>query len=55
MNRPGINKMEENDMSTDRSLRDFIKEMLIAFIGGGSIGLVVLIVVLAIVEYLKHK
>jgi hypothetical protein len=53
MNRPEINKTEDNDMSTDRSSRDFIKEMLIAFIGGGSLGLVVLIVVLVIVEHYK--
>jgi hypothetical protein len=30
-----------------------IKEMLIAFIGGGSLGLVVLVVTIAVVEYLK--
>ncbi|MGO9314152.1 MAG: hypothetical protein ACLQDI_15630 [Syntrophobacteraceae bacterium] len=29
------------------------KEMLIAFIGGGSLGLVVLVVAIAVVEYLK--
>jgi len=40
-------------MNSDRSMYDFIKEMLIAFIGGGSLGLVVLIVVLAIVEHFK--
>ena len=31
----------------------FIKEMLISFIGGGSLGLVVLVVAIAVVEYLK--
>lgn len=41
-------------MSTDRSFRDFIKEMLIAFIGGGSLGLAVLIVVLSLVEHFKQ-
>ncbi len=29
------------------------KEMLIAFIGGGSLGLAVLVVAIAVVEYLK--
>jgi len=32
----------------------FIKEMLIAFIGGGSLGLVVLIAAIALVEFLKR-
>jgi hypothetical protein len=40
-------------MTNNRSVSDFIKEMLIAFIGGGSLGLAVLIAVLAIVEHFK--
>ena len=40
-------------MESDRSIKDFIKEMLIAFIGGGSLGLVVLIIVLTLVEHFK--
>jgi len=40
-------------MESERSVYDFIKEMLIAFIGGGSLGLAVLILVLSIVEHFK--
>ena len=37
----------------DQSSYSLIKEMLIAFIGGGSLGLTVLIVAIAVVEYFK--
>ena len=40
-------------MESNRSIKDFIKEMLIAFIGGGSLGLAVLIIVLTLVEHFK--
>lgn len=40
-------------MTTDQSRYSLIKEMLIAFIGGGALGLALLIVAIAIVEYLK--
>ncbi len=40
-------------MSADRSLGDFIKEMLIAFIGGGCLGLLILAVTIAIIEHFK--
>ncbi len=41
-------------MTEDRQDYNFIKEMLIAFIGGGSLGLAVLIAAIAVVEYLKR-
>ena len=40
-------------MAEDQEEYSFIKEMLIAFIGGGSLGLIVLVVAIAVVEYLK--
>jgi hypothetical protein len=40
-------------MATDQSTHGLIKEMLIAFIGGGSLGLAVLIVALLLVEHFK--
>ncbi len=41
-------------MAKDQQDYNFIKEMLIAFIGGGSLGLVVLVAAIAVVEYLKR-
>ncbi len=41
-------------MAEDQQDYNFIKEMLIAFIGGGSLGLVVLVAAIALVEYLKR-
>ncbi len=41
-------------MAEDQQDYNFIKEMLIAFIGGGSLGLVVLVAAIAVVEYLKR-
>ena len=38
---------------TYQSPYNLIKEMLIAFIGGGVLGLAVLIAAIAVVEYLK--
>ncbi|GEM_PF-6031997 len=40
-------------MATNHSQYNFIKEMLIAFVGGGCLGLVVLIVALTMVEHFK--
>ncbi len=40
-------------MAEGQEKYSLIKEMLIAFIGGGSLGLVVLVVAIAVVEYLK--
>jgi hypothetical protein len=40
-------------VSADRSPGDFIKEMLIAFIGGGCLGLVILVVTVAIIQHYK--
>jgi len=40
-------------MAESQEEYSLIKEMLIAFIGGGSLGLVVLVVAIAVVEYLK--
>jgi hypothetical protein len=40
-------------MADDEEGYGFIKEMLIAFIGGGSLGLLVLVVAIALVEFLK--
>ena len=41
-------------MADDQEKYSFIKEMLIAFIGGGSLGLVVLVTAIALVEHLKR-
>ena len=41
-------------MADDQQNYSLIKEMLIAFIGGGSLGLLVLAVALSVVEYLKR-
>ncbi len=41
-------------MAEEQQDYNFIKEMLIAFIGGGSLGLVVLVAAIAVVEYLKR-
>jgi hypothetical protein len=38
----------------DQDKYSFIKEMLIAFIGGGSLGLLLLIIAEAVVEFLKR-
>lgn len=40
-------------MDDDQEKYSFIKEMLIAFIGGGSLGLLVLVAAIALVEFLK--
>ena len=40
-------------MAESQEEYSLIKEMLIAFIGGGSLGLVMLVVAIAVVEYLK--
>jgi hypothetical protein len=40
-------------MADNQENYSFIKEMLIAFIGGGSLGLLVLVSAIALVEYLK--
>jgi hypothetical protein len=40
-------------MADDQEKYSMIKEMLIAFIGGGSLGLVVLVVAESVVEWLK--
>jgi hypothetical protein len=40
-------------MAEDQEEYNFIKEMLIAFIGGGSLGLLALVAAIAVVEYLK--
>ncbi len=40
-------------MTEDDEKYSFFKEMLIAFIGGGSLGLLVLIIAIAVVEHLK--
>jgi hypothetical protein len=40
-------------MPDDQEKYSMIKEMLIAFIGGGSLGLLVLVVALTVVEWLK--
>ncbi len=40
-------------MADNREEYSFIKEMLIAFIGGGSLGLFVLVAAIALVEFLK--
>lgn len=40
-------------MVDDQKKYSVIKEMLIAFIGGGSLGLLLLIVAVALVEFLK--
>ena len=41
-------------MAENEEKYSFIKEMLIAFIGGGSLGLFALIAAIAVVEYLKR-
>ncbi|MGA2402425.1 MAG: hypothetical protein ABSG91_12095 [Syntrophobacteraceae bacterium] len=41
-------------MAEDQEEYSFIKEMLIAVIGGGSLGLLVLVAAIALVEYLKR-
>ncbi|SPF49231.1 hypothetical protein SBDP1_80035 [Syntrophobacter sp. SbD1] len=41
-------------MADDQEKYSFIKEMLIAFIGGGALGLVVLVAAIALVEHLKR-
>ncbi len=41
-------------MADDREKYSFIKEMLIAFIGGGTLGLLVLVAAIALVEHLKR-
>jgi hypothetical protein len=38
----------------DQGKYNLIKEMLIAFLGGGSLGLLLLIIALALVEFLKR-
>ena len=40
-------------MADDQEKYSFIKEMFIAFIGGGSLGLLVLVSAIALVEFLK--
>jgi hypothetical protein len=41
-------------MAEDKEEYSLIKEMLIAFIGGGSLGLIVLVAAIALVEFLKR-
>jgi hypothetical protein len=41
-------------MAENQEDYSFIKEMLIAFIGGGSLGLLALIAALSLVEFLKR-
>ena len=41
-------------MDGNREDYNLLKEMLIAFIGGGALGLCLLIFALAVVEYLKR-
>ncbi len=40
-------------MADDHEKYSMIKEMLIAFIGGGSLGLILLVVAESVVEWLK--
>lgn len=40
-------------MADDQEKYSMIKEMLIAFIGGGSLGLLLLVAALTVVEWLK--
>jgi hypothetical protein len=41
-------------MAEDQGDYNFFKEMLIAFIGGGALGLFLLTAALVVVEYLKR-
>lgn len=40
-------------MADDQDKYSMVKEMLIAFIGGGSLGLIILVAALSVVEWLK--